>query len=257
MSRSPKIIMVFGSFDHLHQGHIYFLRKAKKLGEKLVVVVARDQAVLEIKGKAPNHSVKERIKNIEKENIASEVVSGDKLQSSWKIFKKYKPAVIALGYDQKKLRDSLNKVLPELGLKCKIVTISPYHPEKYQSRFIKNHRSSVKFSGIIEAGKKEAGALGFPTINIPLNIEYPSGIYGGLVHLHGVDYKSAIYIRPKGDLIEAHILNFDRYDELYGEWVVIEIGRKIRESVKTKSIEKMKKLIAKDVETIRNLDSVF
>src|SRR3989344_4651363 len=108
--------MVFGSFDHFHTGHIYFLKKAKELGEKLIVVVAPDQSVLEIKGKNPNHSVEERIKNIEKENIASEVVLGDTVQNYWNIFKKYRPDVIALGYDQKRIKDALTEALPKIGL---------------------------------------------------------------------------------------------------------------------------------------------
>ncbi len=46
-------VIAFGTFDLLHYGHIKMLETAKELGgEKgeLVVVVARDESVLKIKG---------------------------------------------------------------------------------------------------------------------------------------------------------------------------------------------------------------
>ena len=37
--------MATGTFDILHMGHIYYLKEAKKLGDELVIVVARDFTV--------------------------------------------------------------------------------------------------------------------------------------------------------------------------------------------------------------------
>jgi len=34
-------VMATGTFDLLHMGHIYYLKEAKKLGDKLVTVIAR------------------------------------------------------------------------------------------------------------------------------------------------------------------------------------------------------------------------
>ena len=44
-------VMVFGTFDYLHEGHKDFFRQAKQYGDELVVVVARDETVKQIKGK--------------------------------------------------------------------------------------------------------------------------------------------------------------------------------------------------------------
>ncbi|HEY4500387.1 MAG TPA: adenylyltransferase/cytidyltransferase family protein, partial [Candidatus Paceibacterota bacterium] len=46
-----KRVMVFGTFDILHPGHLYFLRAAKKLGDYLIVSLARDVNVRKIKGR--------------------------------------------------------------------------------------------------------------------------------------------------------------------------------------------------------------
>ncbi|TSC60688.1 MAG: FAD synthetase [Parcubacteria group bacterium Gr01-1014_107] len=253
MQKSNKTVMTFGSFDHLHEGHRNFLKDSLKQGDELIVVVAREEAVFEIKGKRPLHSLEKRIENIKKEKIAGEVIPGDEVQNSWEVLKKYKPDVIALGYDQKQLRDTLLKILPSLDFTPEIITIPPHKPEEYHSRFVKNPRDTIRLSGKVERGKGEANILGFPTINLPLNIEHPSGIYAGKVHIHGIEYKAAIYVGPEKDIIEAHIIDFKEKDELYNEWAVIEIEQKIRDVVTSKSLQEMKELIAKDVEKIKFL----
>lgn len=42
LSKKFNRVMVFGVFDGLHPGHRAFLRQARKKGDKLIVVVARD-----------------------------------------------------------------------------------------------------------------------------------------------------------------------------------------------------------------------
>ena len=55
-----KTVMVFGTFDILHLGHIDLFLQAKKYAEHLIAVVARDERAKKIKGKAPIHSEEER-----------------------------------------------------------------------------------------------------------------------------------------------------------------------------------------------------
>jgi len=42
-------VMASGTFDLLHMGHIYYLKEAKKYGNKLSVVIARDTTVRKLK----------------------------------------------------------------------------------------------------------------------------------------------------------------------------------------------------------------
>ena len=68
-------VLVTGVFDLLHEEHLIFLRKAKKLGDYLIVGIESDKRVKEIKGdKRPVHSQSERLKRMEFENIADEVI---------------------------------------------------------------------------------------------------------------------------------------------------------------------------------------
>jgi len=45
-----KVVAVSGGFDPLHRGHIEYLKEAKKLGDKLVVILNKDQFLLKEKG---------------------------------------------------------------------------------------------------------------------------------------------------------------------------------------------------------------
>jgi len=48
--RREKIVFTNGCFDILHLGHIRYLKKARSLGDKLVVAVNNDSSVRKIKG---------------------------------------------------------------------------------------------------------------------------------------------------------------------------------------------------------------
>ena len=53
-------VLAFGTFDHLHPGHIAYLEYAKSKGD-LFVIVARDVNVAHIKGSAPDQPEDERV----------------------------------------------------------------------------------------------------------------------------------------------------------------------------------------------------
>src|SRR3989338_2941934 len=103
-------IMVFGTFDGVHKGHLNFFKQARKLAPKsfLIVSVARDKNVLKIKGNFPVLNEKERITLIEKCKLADKVVlsgAGDHIPH----IIKERPDIIALGYDQKFYVKNLKK----------------------------------------------------------------------------------------------------------------------------------------------------
>jgi len=123
--------MAFGTFDILHPGHINFLKQAKKYGN-LIVVIARDKTVKEVKGKLSKYGEKERLKAILSLNLTHKVILGS-LKDKYAAIKKYKPDVISLGYDQKHFTEQLEIKLKELNLKTKIVRLKSYKPEIYKS----------------------------------------------------------------------------------------------------------------------------
>lgn len=70
-----KIVLVGGVFDILHFGHITFLKKAKKLGDYLVVAIESDNRVKKIKGDTrPFHNQEQRKEILESLNFVDEVI---------------------------------------------------------------------------------------------------------------------------------------------------------------------------------------
>lgn len=131
-----KKVIVFGTFDIFHDGHRNFIQQAKKHGDFLRVVVARDDTVLKVKGYKPKHSEQERINIIKKSALAGEVVLGS-LDDKYEVIRDYKPDIICLGYDQKFFVKALRKKLNEADLsRTKIVKLEPYKPEIYKSSIL-------------------------------------------------------------------------------------------------------------------------
>jgi cytidyltransferase-like protein len=119
-----KVILTGGKFNKIHKGHLWLLKKAKKLGFLVVVLTNdirnnREYAIPDI----------ERKKLLEKTKIPNKVVIGNK-DDFFKVVEKYKPSIIVLGYDQelpKGVKEKLDK-------KIKIVRFKKYG--NYSSRRI-------------------------------------------------------------------------------------------------------------------------
>jgi len=102
-----KRVLVFGTFDGLHPGHVFFLRQAKTKGTELVVAVARDEHVRKLKQKSPVHHEQHRLKKIQAQASVLIAQLSDKDLGSFKILEELTPDVIVLGHDQKELQEAL------------------------------------------------------------------------------------------------------------------------------------------------------
>jgi len=134
-----KKVLVFGSFDLMHQGHYYFLESAKKLGDKLIVVIARDDTIRKIKKHQPKFSEKERVKHVRQTLIPNKIIlgmKGDKL----KVIEKINPDIIAIGYDQNSFNINLKHKLKQRGLNPKIIKLKAYKTHKYKSSKLKKKK---------------------------------------------------------------------------------------------------------------------
>ena len=131
-----KKVLAFGTFDLIHEGHIHFLNKAKKHGDELVVIVARDETVKKVKGQKPLYSEDRRKEQVEYLGIADKVFLGNRVDK-YGVIRRHNPDVIALGYDQKHFVDGLSKIVEKLEKKPKIVRISSYKPHKFKSSLLR------------------------------------------------------------------------------------------------------------------------
>lgn len=128
--------MCFGSFDVLHPGHMYYLREAKKFGDKLIVVVAKESTIKKIKGKEPKYSERERLEHVRDVNYVDKAVLGYEADP-YEIIEEINPDVICLGYDQDSYSENLAEKLKERGMSPKIYRLKPYKEHVYKSSKLK------------------------------------------------------------------------------------------------------------------------
>ena len=124
-------VMVFGTFDNIHEGHKYFLKQAKEQGDELIIVIAKDANVAKIKGKDTLKDESQRKKDLENLNTASKVLIGY-LDDPYRRIEEESPDIICLGYDQETYTERLKDRFPEINIK----RISSHLPEKYKSSII-------------------------------------------------------------------------------------------------------------------------
>lgn len=136
-----KVVMAFGTFDVLHPGHISYLEQAKKMGNSLIVVVARDSSVAMIKGRLPVFGEKDRLRMVSSLKVVDRAVLGAKVKTEngrFGIIRRFRPSIIALGYDQQKNAEALERWLKEKGIGAKVVRMKAMRPYTYRSSLIKN-----------------------------------------------------------------------------------------------------------------------
>ena len=123
--------LAFGTFDNLHHGHKYYLKKAREQADELFVIVARDSTVEKIKGRFPSQSEEKRLEQVQSLGIAKMAFLGDESDMMSSVLK-VRPNVICLGYDQN-IPPNFHEVLRMNGLAPKIVRIDSFNPEQFKS----------------------------------------------------------------------------------------------------------------------------
>jgi cytidyltransferase-like protein len=128
--KNTRTVLVFGTFDVFHKGHEFFLREARKHGDQLVVVVARDSNVEQIKGRAPHDREDVRLHNVRQCDVVDEARLGyEEWGKHLQVLEDVAPDVICLGYDQR-------AKLPEGG-PWTVVRLPAFEPEKYKSSLLR------------------------------------------------------------------------------------------------------------------------
>ncbi|HID71151.1 MAG TPA: FAD synthase [Thermoplasmata archaeon] len=116
--------MVGGVFDLLHLGHIHYFEEAKKHGNRLVVVVARDSTARKMKH-TPITPEDMRVELIGALKVVDEALLGDE-KDIYATVEKVKPDVIALGYDQRHDEEEIKRELKKRGLKAEVIRLGKF-----------------------------------------------------------------------------------------------------------------------------------
>ncbi|PYB67881.1 FAD synthase [Thermoplasma sp. Kam2015] len=128
-------VMATGVFDIIHLGHIHYLKESKKLGDMLVVVVARDKTARK-NGKSPIFDENSRLKLVSELKPVDYAILGHE-DDMMKTVLEVRPDIITLGYDQKFDEVGLNRQLQKVGVEARIVRISKYDGDLNSSSLVR------------------------------------------------------------------------------------------------------------------------
>lgn len=103
-----KKIITYGTFDLLHIGHINLLKRAKKLGDYLIVAVSTDE-FNKLKNKESFYSFKDRKKIVESIKYVDLVIPETCWEQKKNDIKKYNINTFVIGDDWKGKFDELKK----------------------------------------------------------------------------------------------------------------------------------------------------
>ncbi|MHA1581956.1 MAG: adenylyltransferase/cytidyltransferase family protein [Candidatus Baldrarchaeia archaeon] len=147
--RQLKVILTAGTYDIIHTGHLKTLEEAKRRGDILIVIVARDKTVEKIKGRRPiipenqRRTIVQSLKPVDFAILGSEK---DFLEPIEKI----NPDLIVLGRDQPVNKRKLEEELRKRGIGCKVVRLRVWDssPLAKTSKIIKKINEIFHISNI-------------------------------------------------------------------------------------------------------------
>ena len=188
-----KKVITYGTYDLLHQGHINLLRRAKELGDYLIVGVTSD-SFDRGRGKLNvRNNVLERVEAVKKTGFADEIIIEDYLGQKIDDIQKYDVDIFAIGSDWEGKFDYLNEY-------CKVVYLP--RTEGISSTMLRAESTTNVKIGIIGCGRvanrfpKEAGVV--------------SGVE--VVGAYDTDIEAAHNLSIKNEGIVAYPLLKDFYD---------------------------------------------
>ncbi len=139
-----KRVITYGTYDLLHQGHINLLRRAKELGDYLIVGVTSD-SFDRGRGKLNvRNNVLERVEAVKATGYADEVIIEDYLGQKIDDIQKYDVDIFAIGSDWEGKFDYLNEY-------CKVVYLP--RTEGISSTMLRAEKQSVYRIGVIGGGR--------------------------------------------------------------------------------------------------------
>lgn len=137
-------VITYGTYDLLHQGHLNLLRRAKELGDYLIVGVTSD-SFDRGRGKLNvRNNVLERVEAVKATGYADEVIIEDYLGQKIDDIQKYDVDIFAIGSDWEGKFDYLNEY-------CKVVYLP--RTEGISSTMLRAESQDVFRIGVIGSGR--------------------------------------------------------------------------------------------------------
>lgn len=139
-----KKVITYGTYDLLHQGHINLLRRAKELGDYLIVGVTNDSFDRERGKLNVRNNVLERVEAVKATGFADQIIIEDYVGQKIDDIQKYDVDIFAIGSDWEGKFDYLNEF-------CKVVYLP--RTEGISSTMLRDESTVDVRIGIIGCGR--------------------------------------------------------------------------------------------------------
>ena len=139
-----KKVITYGTYDLLHQGHINLLRRAKELGDYLIVGVTNDNFDRERGKLNVCNNVLERVEAVKATGLADQIIIEDYFGQKIDDIQKYDVDIFAIGSDWEGKFDYLNEF-------CKVVYLP--RTEGISSTMLREEKQTSIKVGVIGCGR--------------------------------------------------------------------------------------------------------
>ncbi len=137
-------VITYGTFDLLHQGHINLLRRAKELGDYLIVGVTNDNFDRERGKLNVYNNVLERVEAVKATGLADQIIIEDYFGQKIDDIQRYDVDVFAIGSDWEGKFDYLNEF-------CQVVYLP--RTEGISSTMLRGEQQKVVRVGVVGCGR--------------------------------------------------------------------------------------------------------
>ena len=138
-----KKVITYGTYDLLHQGHINLLRRAKELGDYLIVGVTNDNFDRERGKLNVTNNVLERVEAVKATGLADQIIIEDYFGQKIDDIQKYDVDIFAIGSDWEGKFDYLNEY-------CQVVYLP--RTEGISSTMLREEKQRTIKVGIVGCG---------------------------------------------------------------------------------------------------------
>ena len=139
-----KKVITYGTYDLLHQGHINLLRRAKELGDYLIVGVTNDNFDRERGKLNVCNNVLERVEAVKATGLADQIIIEDYFGQKIDDVQKYDVDIFAIGSDWEGKFDYLNEF-------CQVVYLP--RTEGISSTMLRDEQQQVVRVGVVGCGR--------------------------------------------------------------------------------------------------------
>lgn len=139
-----KKVITYGTYDLLHQGHINLLRRAKELGDYLIVGVTNDNFDRDRGKLNVCNNVLERVEAVKATGLADKIIIEDYIGQKIDDIQKYNVDIFAIGSDWTGKFDYLNEF-------CQVVYLP--RTEGISSTMLREEKQRIVRVGIVGCGK--------------------------------------------------------------------------------------------------------